>query len=386
MGRSFKLFEVSGIDIRVHITFPLILLWAAFNFMMITGTFDGAIFGVIAISLLFVLVTLHELGHSFAAMYYGVPVEQIVLSPIGGVAQLQNMPEKPIQELVIAFAGPAVNFIIAGLMLGVAWLLQIDLLNPFLLLFNGGALSFAALFAYIFASNLLLALFNLIPAFPLDGGRVFRALLALFLPYVQATRFAATIGRIAAFALGLFGLFGNGGIFLVFIAFFIYIAAGQEVRYVEMREALRGFRVQELYSPAGYRLTPNHTLQQAYDLLVYTRQGNFPVTVDGRLVGFLTQADLMEALRTHRSYTPVAYVMRQDLPALSPRMNLFEAQQLMAELQVPVLPVVENGRFLGVLTLGHINEMANWLHMAPGAYTSRPGRPEGIDRLAERPL
>lgn len=368
----------------MHITFPLILLWAAFNFMMLTGTIEGAVFGVVAILLLFVLVTLHELGHSFAAMYYGVPVEQIILSPIGGVAQLQNMPEKPVQELVIAFAGPAVNFIIAGLMLGTALLLQIDLLNPFLLLFNGGALSFEALFAYIFASNLLLALFNLIPAFPLDGGRVFRALLAIFLPYVQATRFAALIGRIAAVALGLFGLFGGGGIFLVFIAFFIYIAAGQEVRYVQIRETLRGYRVQELYSPAGYRLTPTHTLQQAYDLLVYTRQGNFPVTVDGRLVGFLTQADLMEALRSHRSYTPVEQVMRRDLPALTPQMDLFEAQQLMVEEQEAALPVVENGRFLGVLTLGHISEMANWLQMAPRS--ARPVRRENADRLAERPL
>ena len=179
MNRSLKLFAIKGIDIRLHITFPLILAWAALQFGQMFGSLNGALFGVVAVTILFVLVTLHELGHSFAAMAYDVPVKQIILSPIGGVAQLMRMPDKPGQELIIAIAGPAVNILMAFLMLAFALALGID----FDTLFRGAAglegATLMALFSYVFVSNIFLAVFNLIPAFPMDGGRILRALLAL---------------------------------------------------------------------------------------------------------------------------------------------------------------------------------------------------------------
>ncbi len=192
MNRSLKLFTIKGIDIRLHITFPLILAWAAWQFGQMFGSVNGAVFGVAAVSILFMLVTLHELGHSFAAMAFDVPVKQIILSPIGGVAQLMRMPDKPSQELIIAFAGPAVNIVLAFLMLvfALAWGINIGTLLRGAAGLAGTTLT--ALFSYVFVSNIFLAVFNLIPAFPMDGGRVLRALLALRLDYAQATNIAAS--------------------------------------------------------------------------------------------------------------------------------------------------------------------------------------------------
>ena len=232
MGQSIKLFSVRGIDIRMHITFPLILIWSALQFGLISrGGYEGAIFGVVATLLLFVVVVLHELGHSVAAQYYGIEVEQIVLLPIGGVAQLTRMPEKPIQEFVIAIAGPAVNFALAILFGLIALLAGISLSLDRLpsLLLGLDRMSLLALFGYVFSSNLLRAIFNLIPAFPMDGGRVLRALLATRMAYARATTAAVGIGQALAFLMGIYG-FIQGNFFWVLIALFIYSGAGQERR------------------------------------------------------------------------------------------------------------------------------------------------------------
>jgi Zn-dependent protease len=224
---SFGLFSVRGINIRVHITFPLILVWAAIQFGALTRQgVSGAVFGIIVTLLLFAIVVLHELGHSIAAQNYGVPVKQIVLLPIGGVAQLARIPEEPVQEFVIAIAGPLVNFglailmFIAGLVVGIDGVLS----NPFSIARLMGEISPNAIFAYVFASNLFLGIFNLIPAFPMDGGRVLRALLATRLNYASATRIAVVIGQSLAWLFGLWG-FLNGGFFLILIAVFIYMGA-----------------------------------------------------------------------------------------------------------------------------------------------------------------
>jgi len=198
MNKSFRLLTVSGIDLRLHITFPLILAWAALQFGLMFGTFSGAIFGIVAITLLFVLVTLHELGHSYAALAFGVPVKQIILTPIGGVAQLMRMPEKPAQELIIAIAGPTVNIIIAILMAALAMGFGVDILTLLGGFFELSGTTFMTLFSYIFVSNIFLAIFNLLPAFPMDGGRILRALLAMRMDYARATSIAAGIGRVLA--------------------------------------------------------------------------------------------------------------------------------------------------------------------------------------------
>jgi Zn-dependent protease len=367
MSGSLKLFTIRGIDIRLHITFPLILLWAAFQFGLASGAgFAGAIFGVTAVSLLFVLITLHELGHSFAAQYYGVPVKQIILSPIGGVAQLMRMPEKPIEEFVIAIAGPAVNVVMAIVMWVTAVFLGIDLSNPFGVMVGLGGVSLAALYTYVFVYNIFLAVFNLVPAFPMDGGRIFRSLLAMKLEYVQATRIAATVGRGVAVLMGIYGLF-NGGIFLVLIAVFIYSGATQEERMVRLRGSLRGYKVHQAYNAQAYQLNPYHNLQHVVDFMLISGQAAFPVSQGELYVGFLTRQRLEQALQSRGPHTWIGDVMRRDVVPVSLATDIYSVQQRLDEEQLDALPVVENGRCLGLITRGNIQELYRLSKIAPGA-------------------
>lgn len=359
MGRSLKLFSVRGIDVRLHFTFPLILFWAAFQFGAAGGSMSSALFGVIAVSLLFVLVTLHEFGHSFAAMHYGVPVKQIVLSPIGGVAQLQHIPDNPVQEFVISIAGPAVNFVIAVLMALFIPILGLGVTDFMTALSGTAGLTITAVFAYVFAYNIFLALFNLIPAFPLDGGRVFRSLLAMKLDYGQATNIAATVGKAFAVMMGLYGLL-NGGIFMVFIAMFVFTAAGQEAKMVKHRVSLKGFTVHDVYATSAYTLTPYHRLEQAIQLMMMSGQSSFPVVNNDVLEGFITRHDLSEAMKARGGHTWVNMIMRQDIAPVSPLLPLEEAQKRMVIEGLDALPVVENGLYLGMLTYLNINQVVQW--------------------------
>jgi stage IV sporulation protein FB len=362
MGRSLKLFSVRGIDIRLHITFPLILLWAALQFGVAGGSLSSALFGVIAVSLLFVLVTLHELGHSVAAQHYGVPVRQIVLSPIGGVAQLRQIPDKPVEELVIAIAGPAVNLAAAVLMAILIPVLGIGTADFTAALSGGAGLTATAVFAFVFAYNIFLAVFNLIPAFPLDGGRIFRALLAMKLEYVQATNIAAAVGRGTAVLFGIYGLF-TGGIFLMLIAFFIFSAAGQEARMVRQRASLRGRVVADAYNSSAYVLTPYHRLDQAAQLMMMSGQSSFPVVQNEALEGFITQRDLSQAMRTRGGHTWASMIMRRDIAPVSLDTPLEDVLKRLGTEGLNALPVVENGRYLGMISRWNINQLIQWQTM-----------------------
>lgn len=364
MGRSLRLFSIRGIDVKLHITFPLILIFAALQFGLATGSLTGAFFGVGAISILFVLVTLHEFGHSFAAQYYGVPVKQIVLSPIGGVAQLREIPDKPVQELVIAVAGPAVNFVVALLMLALIPVFNIQLANPLAILTGQNGFGLESLFSYVFVYNIFLALFNLIPAFPMDGGRILRALLAMRLDYVRATDLAANIGRIAAVLMGIYALF-NGSFFLVFIAFFIFSAASQEAAVVRYRRSLDGYVVEQVYSPTAYRLEPANTLRQAADLMILGGQNSFAVVEGENLVGFVSGTDLMKALQTMRPYVEVREIMRHDIEPAVPHDDLLAVRMRMDELGTEALPVVTAGLYAGLISRNQIDRLQRLVRMAP---------------------
>ncbi|GJM42224.1 MAG: protease [Ardenticatenaceae bacterium] len=353
MNSSLKLFSVRGIDIRVHLTFPLILIWAAFQFGVLGGGgLAGALFGVISISLLFVLVTLHELGHSFAALNYGVPVERIVLLPIGGVAQLRHMPDNPKQEFVIAVAGPAVNVALAVLMGSAALLFGLPLSSP---LTSGVSLTFGSIFSYIFFYNVILAVFNMIPAFPMDGGRVLRSLLAMKLDYGRATSIAVTLGRGLAILFGLYGLF-NGAFFTVLIAIFIFSGATQEGQMVQFRQRLRGYTVQQAYSNQIPVLQPSDSLREAVN---WTARGvtDFPVSHFGEYVGFLNNNRLMAALQQAGPSQTVASVMARDVKPVSLTADLYDVQQRMNNEGLGALPVVEYGRIVGIISARHIRHM-----------------------------
>lgn len=364
MSSSLKLFSVRGIDIRVHLTFPLILLWAAYQFGVLGGGgTSGALLGIIVVSLLFVLVTLHEMGHSFAALHYGVPVERIVLLPIGGVAQLRHMPDDPKQEFVIALAGPAVNVLLAVLLGGLAFLFGLPMGNP---LSSGVTLSFTAVFSYIFFYNIILAVFNMIPAFPMDGGRVLRSLLAMKLDYGRATNMAVTLGRGLAILFGLYGLF-NGAFFTVLIAIFIFSGATQEGRVVQFRQRLRGYSVQQAYSNRSPILQPADRLREA---AIWTARGvnDFPVSHFGDYVGFLSKSQLMHALQHGGAEQTVAAVMDRNLKPVSLTTDLYDVQQRLENEGLNALPVVENGRVLGLISSRHIRKMLRMVALQPDLF------------------
>jgi Zn-dependent protease/CBS domain-containing protein len=372
MGSSIPLFSVRGIMIRMHITFPLILIWGALQFGLFTGNgWAGAIFGLIVTFLLFVIVVLHELGHSIAALHYGVPVKQIVLLPIGGVAELGRMPEKSIQEFVIAIAGPLVNFALAILLAllalifgqGVVLWPSVDMLG------NLGQLSFTSIFNYIFASNLLLGIFNLLPAFPMDGGRVLRALLATHLSYEQATSIAATVGQGLAWLLGLWG-FLNGGLFLILIAIFIFSGAAAERQLVQVRSVLGDLIVEQAYSRRAQTLSPQALLREAVKLTFDSFQADFPICDGERLVGLLPYTRLLEALEQHGPDTPVGEVMLTDVAPVAPSDNLFAVQQRLSESNLDALPVVKDECFLGLITNRDISEVYRIASTQPGLIAS----------------
>jgi Zn-dependent protease/CBS domain-containing protein len=359
MGSSIHLFSVRGIDIRMHITFPLILVWGALQFGLLAGQgLTGALFGIVVTIILFAIVVLHELGHSFAALHYGVPVKQIVLLPIGGVAQLERIPEKPIQEFVIAAAGPLVNFGLAGILALAGFLLDLPLpirgLSSVINALSQG--SFSAVFGYVFISNLFLAIFNLLPAFPMDGGRVLRAMLASRLDYVRATTISVTVGQALAWLMGLYG-FLNGGFFFILIAFFIYAGASQEGRMIQIRSVLRGLTVGQAYSRDVAHLSPGSSLREAVNLTLNSFQSDFPVCDGEQLVGLLTHSRLVETLNKLGPDGLVGQIMETDFQPAQVEEELFTLQQKLAEEQRDALPVVERGRFLGLITNRDINEV-----------------------------
>ena len=375
MDRGIPLLKIRGIQIRMHYTFPLILIFAAVQFALITGQgLTGALFGVIVTSILFVIVVLHELGHSVAAQHYGIQVKQIVLLPIGGLAQLGRMPEKPSQELVISVAGPLVNFALAAALavLGLAYGQELGLQFAFRL---PAGITLGAVFSYVFAANLFLGLFNLLPAFPMDGGRILRSLLAMRIDYSRATRWAVTIGQGMAVLMGLLGFIG-GGFFLILIAFFIFGAAGQEGRMIKMRQVLGDVTVREAFSSQVRSLTPHSTLREAIGLTMSSIQSNFPVQDGERLLGILTSVRLGEALRKAGPDALAAKFMRIDLEPVSPDEKLYIVQQLLGEADTEALPVTEGGEFLGLVTAQDVNKVYRLASGWPGFTRSRMGTAE----------
>ena len=359
MNSSLRLFDIRGITLRVHLTFPLILVWAALQFGLFAGLgTSGAIFGILVTLLLFVIVVLHELGHSIVAQHYGIAVKDIVLLPIGGMAQMKSIPENPVQEFFIAIAGPLVNFILAGLMILVSLAFGIggSLTNPLALLFGFGGISVASIFNYLFIANLFLGIFNLLPAFPMDGGRILRALLATRLNYVKATDIAALIGKMMAILLGAWGVFG-GGIFLILIAFFVFIEADQEGKMVKVRHMMRGLTVAQAYSAQARTLNPQATVGDAMELALNSLQSDFPVIDGDQVVGLLTRSKLVEALNQNGPAMPVRDVMLKDVEPVTPEEELYEVQQQMLESQLNALPVAGSGGYLGLITRRGIHEL-----------------------------
>ncbi|HWV53757.1 site-2 protease family protein [Pseudorhodoplanes sp.] len=351
MGWSVTVGSIAGTAVRIHITFLLFLVWI-FGAAYASGGASAGWTSLIFIILVFLCVLAHEFGHIFTARAFGVITPDVVLLPIGGVARLERIPEKPIEEFLIAIAGPLVNVVIAGA----------------LLLFAGADVTSNAAFAALdntkipmvdklAAVNLFLALFNLIPAFPMDGGRVLRAALSARLGFVRATEIAAAIGQGAAFLLGFIGLFYNP--ILIFIAIFVYLAASSEAHMVALRAVSRGVPVVTATMTKIATLSPDAPIENAVEVLLQTSQSEFPV-VDGdhRPVGLLTRSDIIRGLKDFGPQARVSEAMTTDVVSLDRRRPLEEAVKLLQERSVPAVAVIEpDGRLVGLITTETLGEL-----------------------------
>jgi stage IV sporulation protein FB len=349
MWWSVNIGRIAGTAIRIHVTFVLFLIWVWAS-SYASGGAQAAWSGLIFMVLLFLCVLAHEFGHIFTARAFGVNTPDVTLLPIGGVARLERIPEEPGQEFLIAIAGPAVNVVIAGALI---LFVGADVSGRSLAGVEQANISMVDRLASV---NLFLALFNMIPAFPMDGGRVLRALLAIRLGFTRATEWAATIGQWLAFVLGFIGLFSNP--LLIFIAIFVYLAASSETQLVQVRAMARGVPVNAAMMTQFATLAPHEHIDHAIDTLLRTSQSEFPVVEDGRLVGLLGRNDMIKALKEFGPQAVIADVMKRDIPTISVRGRLEDAFRLLQEKSVPAVGVVDAGGLLaGLVTSETIGEM-----------------------------
>ncbi|HET7598676.1 MAG TPA: site-2 protease family protein [Gemmatimonadales bacterium] len=351
MRWSYRIGRIAGTDIKVHITFLLIIAWWALIGYQQGGA-ASAVEQAAFILALFACVVLHEFGHILMARRFGVRTPDVILLPIGGVARLERIPDEPRQELAIAVAGPLVTLLIAAVLY--LWLL----LTGGVPSLNVGDLESMRFSAALMITNVFLLLFNLIPAFPMDGGRVLRALLATRLGLVRATRVAASVGQTLALVGGIWAL-SHGMILAALVALFVFLGAGAESSAVETRVAGAGLRVAEMMV-TQFRSIPIHaTLAEAVDLLLAGEQREFPVTDNlGRTEGLLTRDNLLRGLRERGPQARVAEVMTSPSPSVPPTLSFQEALEKLRASGLPALPVIDAaGALVGLLTMENVSEL-----------------------------
>lgn len=348
---SLRVGTIMGIPIYLHFSFLLILPFLAWSFgsnLKNMAQFADVPIGQLAYSpyvwglllalALFASVLLHELGHSYVAMRKGVGIRGITLMLFGGVAQMAEMPSKPGEEARIALAGPVTSFLVAiacYLVVGTGWVQP----HPNLVF----SLS------YLGHLNIFLGGFNLVPAFPMDGGRVLRSLLAKRWSFVSATRIAADVGKAFAFVFGILGLI-NGNLFLVLIAFFVYIGASQEYQFAVIKTTLDGFRVRDLMSGQVTTVEADTSVDALVDRMLRERHMGYPVVHEGRVVGCVTLEDVDKMRDQNREGARVADIMSTELIRVRPEDDIYLALQRMTENDIGRLLVMEDERLVGILS------------------------------------
>lgn len=352
MKGALRIGSVSGIKIEVHWTFTLLLIWVAFLEIQKGSELNRILLNEALIFVLFICVVLHELGHALTAKKFGVKTKNILLLPIGGVATLEKMPEKPAQELLIALAGPAVNVLIAVLLL---------LVVPVRSYFNFDSIVLEEMLYeptlqnflfYLFIANVMLVVFNLIPAFPMDGGRVLRALLSFKLGRVTATDIAASIGQGLAFLFFVLGLFFNP--FLILIALFIFLGAYGENQMVKQGDLLKGHLVKEATLTNITRLQPDNNLQEVIDILLAGTEKDFVVIENQKIIGILTQKDIIKNVKTPSVL--VRDIMQKKFKTVDVSMEIIKVLQIKGKENNDFYPVVENGKLFGAIDTTNISE------------------------------
>jgi Zn-dependent protease/CBS domain-containing protein len=376
MKWSWQIARIRGVEVRIHATFVLLLAWIGLSAWAEGGSL-AALGGVGFALLVFTIVVLHELGHAMAAQHYGIRTRDITLLPIGGIARLDRIPEEPRAELVIATAGPAVNLALAAVLAAAAFGLGQPLVPA------EPTVSEMPLLARLVWINLSLGAFNLIPAFPMDGGRMLRAFLAMRMDHARATRIASRLGGILAIALGFFGLFTSA--VLVLIAVFVWLGAAAENSAEQLRTAARGVRIADAMARNFETLAPTDTLATAAAHVIAGFQTHFPVVDDGAVVGVLSHGELIGGLAENGPDATVGRVMRRDIRMLDAFSSLEDGLEQLQPVSAPpfvALPVAADGRLVGMLTLEGIGELVALRTAVATTTTPRRGLSRGLQQPA----
>lgn len=333
MASSLKIGSIYGIEIRIHISLILILLLLSYVFYIspfpygFMGIEFAALLSIISSISLFIAVLLHELAHSILSLKSGINVRGIILFIFGGVSLIEDIPKEPEKEMKIAFAGPLTSLILGFGAILISQTLPAPLYE----------------FFYVFGRiNIFLAVFNLIPAFPLDGGRILRAFMSRSMGFVRATRVAAETGKFIAILFGIVGLLYNP--WLILIALFIYMGANEEEKLAVVENILRKIKISEIMTPKPIFVTPETTLEEVKDLMFRFRHLGYPVVENGEVVGIVTLHDVV------RGGEKVADVMSREIVSISPDDDAYKAFRLMNQHNIGRIPVVKEGQLVGIVS------------------------------------
>lgn len=349
MKFSLYLGQYKGIKVFIHWTFSVLLLWIIIANARSGMAINDSIWSILFILCIFFCVLLHEFGHALTAQKYGIQTKDIILLPIGGLARLEKLPEDPKQELYVALAGPMVNMVIFFLLSVIVYLsgVEIDRLEE-------THLDRSTIVLYLASANLLLAVFNMLPAFPMDGGRVLRALLSIRMERVKATQIAGSIGQLLAIGFVFFGLFYNP--ILVFIGIFIFLGAQAEVNHTTQSSFLKGFSVADVVMSNFPIVAFDAPLQKATDKLLDSQATHFVVVKEDAPIGTLSREAIIQSLREKGENVSIETVANTNPLKLDYHLPLEEAFKQMSAQQVKVALVYEDHHFLGMLDQENIAE------------------------------
>jgi len=353
MNSSLQIWKIMGIPIRIHWTLIVVILYVAWAFASFSeqvfgrtygfGSVDSAmlkwVYSLIFAVLLFVCVALHELGHSYIAHKNGIVIKSITLYFFGGVSSIEEIPRDPGLELKMAFAGPAIS--------GVLGIVCVLLAQWASILGKGSPVPI--FFWTLGVVNIILMVFNLLPAFPMDGGRLLRAWFAMRMPYVAATRNAASVGKAFAILMFVLGLF-SFNFLLLFVAFFVYVGASEEEKATEINISLEGIKVRNIMSSKVRTILPSTTLRELMELMFQEKHRGYPVTDGETLQGIVTLTDLQKVPDAERDTTNVGQVMARKLYVIAPEEEASTAMKMMNEMGIRRLPVMDNGKLVGIVS------------------------------------
>jgi Zn-dependent protease/predicted transcriptional regulator len=350
MRWSFPVGKLLNIPIRVHYTFILLLAFIWYVESTILGP-EAGLHSVFFWALIFLCVLVHELAHSIVAKSYGLTVASIILLPIGGVSQITEIPHDPIKEVGITIAGPVSNFVIAGVIL-----LLGKSLDPSLQ-FSEISLQTGSTMVDLFWANVMLGLFNLIPAYPMDGGRILRGMIAMKKEYLEATRLAADVGKLFAIGFIVAGFFYNW--WLILIGIFVFSGASSEAEAAALSSKLEKIKVSELMITDFKNISPDEPLTAVVEKSLHTFQNDFPVIRDGKFVGILTRSAVIESLHHRLHETKVGEIAKKGFPIIASDETASEALTAMRSARVTVAPVEKDGTLKGIITIEKLLEASD---------------------------